>query len=200
MSTHLICDFKPFQQGDKLLFDVGLLWERKWKKRHNVKLGDRCSYQCVCMCVGGGEHDSLGKTDRRQSPRTFHAWWVKTAAVNGCSITSAKEKCASCYYTGICESGPVTEVIQVDASQHEMRFLNNRKGLIILFKKWSEKGRRNIYWTWVWSFSWNVRHLSDSAVQNSIKFLRAWHLWARRDYPSKSQRIFKCTSYFYLKN
>lgn len=199
MSTHLICDFKPFQQGDKLLFDVGLLWERKWKKRHNVKLGDRCSYQCVCVCVGG-EHDSLGKTDRRQSPRTFHAWWVKTAAVNGCSITSAKEKCASCYYTGICESGPVTEVIQVDASQHEMRFLNNRKGLIILFKKWSEKGRRNIYWTRVWSFSWNVRHLSDSAVQNSITFLRAWHLWARRDYPAKRKRIFKCTSYFYLKN
>lgn len=169
------------------------------KKRHNVKLGDRCSYQCVCVCVGG-EHDSLGKTDRRQSPRTFHAWWVKTAAVNGCSITSAKEKCASCYYTGICESGPVTEVIQVDASQHEMRFLNNRKGLIILFKKWSEKGRRNIYWTRVWSFSWNVRHLSDSAVQNSITFLRAWHLWARRDYPAKRKRIFKCTSYFYLKN
>lgn len=77
--AYLISDFKPFQQGDKLLLDVWLL--RREKMENNMRRSeDGCWGR---RSLAQDRMTGAGCNGNFRAP--FHAWWLKTTAVNGYS-------------------------------------------------------------------------------------------------------------------
>lgn len=68
-SSYLISDFKPFQQGDKLLLDVGLLWRKKERKS---------TWDAhISISVTNGMYSAEGN-DRS---KMLHFWWLKSSTL-----------------------------------------------------------------------------------------------------------------------